>query len=320
MNKELKIKIRNISNRSKVLSELYELASELKDKINARMSDEEYLKIMFKKKTGKELNLHDPKGFNEKLQWLKLYNRKPEYTIMVDKVLAKEYVSQIIGSEHIIPTLGVWSDADEIDIDNLPQQFVLKCNHNSGSGMYICTDKSKMNIKQIRRSLNKGLKSDSFYASREWPYKNVPRRILAEQYMVDQNSKSLIDYKFYCFNGNPRFLYIALANYTNGKKNDVLSYINLDWTPAPFFRTDHNPFPYSLNKPDKFDEMITIAAKLSEGIPFVRVDLYYINGQVYFSEYTFSPGGGFNEFKPYEWEREIGSWIDLSQVKDDALP
>lgn len=316
MKNELKIRLRTLSHKSKAFSAIYHKASDLKNKRYASMSDEEYLKMVFKKKTGRELNLVNPQGFNEKLQWLKLYNRRPEYTVMVNKVLAKEFVAKIIGSEYIIPTLGVWNNPHEIDFDNLPDQFVLKCNHNSGGGMCICTDKTNLDIELTKRELLKGLKSDSFLASREWPYKDVPRKILAEKYMEDKKMKSLVDYKFYCFNGRPMFLYVALANYHDGKKNDELSYMSLDWSPAEFYRMDHKPFPFAIEKPEKFNEMLKIAAELSKGIPFVRVDLYCINGNIYFSEFTFSPGGGFNEFRPYEWERKIGSWIDLSLVKE----
>lgn len=317
MKQEFKRKLREFSYRSNAFSAIYHIASDLKTRRYANMPDEEYLKMMFKIKTGNVLNLDNPVGFNEKLQWLKLYNRRPEYTIMVDKVLAKELVAGILGKEYIIPTLGVWSNPDDINFEKLPNQFVLKCNHNSGGGMCICTDKTSLNIERIKRNLLKGLKSNSFLASREWPYKNVSRKVLAEEFMKDNNNKSLVDYKFYCFHGKPRFLYVGLANYHDGKKNDELTYLDLEWNPAPFYRTDHKPFPYVLERPGKFDEMLLLATKLAEGIPFVRVDLYYINGKVYFSEFTFFPGGGFNEFKPYGWEKTIGSWIDLSLVKVD---
>ncbi len=313
--KELKSKLFELSRKSRIVYSLYSKASEIKTKRYSSLSDEKYIKMMFKKSTGKDLNLENPIGFNEKIQWLKLYNRRPEYTVMVDKVLAKEYVSERIGERYVIPTLGVWDSPDEIDFQRLPNCFVLKCNHNSGGGMCICTDKAKLNIKKTNKDLKKGLKSDSFLASREWPYKNVKRKILAEVYMTDGITECLIDYKFYCFNGTPKFLYVALANYHDGKKNDELSYYNLDWSPTEFYRTDHKPFPLSISKPEKLSEMINIASELSKGIPFVRVDLYYIKGEIYFSEFTFSPGGGFNEFKPYEWEKRIGSWIDLSLVE-----
>ena len=311
---QLKSMLRALSHKSSLFSRIYSHASELKNKWYATWSDEDYLKMLFKKKTGRELNLENPVGFCEKIQWLKLHNRKPQYTMMVDKVLAKEFVAGVIGSEYVIPTLNVWNNADEIDFNALPNEFVLKCNHNSGGGMCICTDKANLDIKWVRYDLARGLESDSYLPSREWPYKNVARKILAEKYMSEDGREQLVDYKFYCFNGTPKFLYVALANYRNGQKNAEVSFRLFDWALAPFYIRGHNPFPYAIEKPEKFDEMIQIAGELSKGIPFVRVDLYYIDGKIYFSEFTFSPGGGLNEFEPYEWEKEIGSWLDLSLV------
>lgn len=427
-----------------------------------RMSDEEFLRKKWRVEMGTELDLEHPRTFNEKLQWLKLYDRRPEYTTMVDKVAVKDYVANIIGKEHIIPTLGVWEDPDEIDFDALPDQFVLKCNHNSGTGMCICRDKSKLNVKKVKAGLRKGLKEDFYLINREWPYKNVPRKILAEQYMVDESgtelkdykvfnfngepkfievdfdrfkkhkrnlysivwdqiegeiefppdkervidtpkklaemleiaeklsagiphvrtdfysvddkiffgeltffhgsgyekfrpdgldlqlgswvniiygggvflhkdnmflhvteaeetvsaaprAEGLIDYKFYCFNGEPKFLYIGFANIINGRKNDLLTYLNLDWSAAPFYRTDYGNLEIVPEKPTNYDEMLSVATKLSQGIPFVRVDLYNISGQIYFSEITFSPGSGYGIFSPFRWERELGAWLYLPE-------
>ena len=315
MKEEIKLKLRALSHRSRIFSVVYRKASELKDRRYSVMSDEEYVKMLYQKKTGHALDLDNPEGFNAKLQWLKLYNHNPIYTTMVDKVLVKDYVAERIGAEHVIPTLKVWDKPSQIDFYQLPDQFVLKCNHNSGAGMTICVDKSKLNLAQTRRNLQAGLKNNSYLAGREWPYKNVQKKVFAETFMKDDSTGALVDYKFYCFNGEPRFLYVGLANYHDGKKNDELTYLTLDWKTAPFYRTDHKPFPYEIEKPAKYEQMLEISSELSHGIPFVRVDLYHINGKVYFSEFTFFPGGGFNEFKPYDWERKIGSWVDLSLVK-----
>ena len=312
---KIKYYIRKYIQNYKLLNILYYIVSNCKTKLCEDVPDEIYLKRIYKNKTGKKLNLDNPKGFCEKLQWLKLYNRNPLYTIMVDKVKAKEYVSEIIGEEYIIPNLGVYDSPGEIDFDTLPNKFVLKCNHNSGGGMCICKDKTKINVKLVKLALWLGLQQNSFFASREWPYKNVPRKILAECYMEESDIQSLIDYKFYCFNGIPKFLYVGMANYKNGAKNDELTYLDMDWNPVPFYRTDHKPFPFELKKPYRFCEMVELVKKLSKGIPFVRVDLYCIEGKIYFSEFTFFPGGGNAEFKPYEWEQKIGSWIDLSTVR-----
>lgn len=174
---------------------------------------------------GRKLNLKNPKTFNEKLQWLKLYNHKPEYTIMVDKVKAKEYVAKLIGEEHIIPTLGVWDDPDDIDFDALPDQFVLKCNHNSGTGMCICRDKSKLDIEKVKAELRKGLKENYFMRWREWPYKNVPRKILAEKFMVDESGTELKDYKIFCFNGEPRYCQVISDRNTDEK----IDFYDMHW-------------------------------------------------------------------------------------------
>lgn len=279
--------------------------------------DDAYLKLLWSpKEMGYPLDLKTPKAFNEKLQWLKLHNRDPLYTTMADKYAAKAYVAEKIGWEHIVPVLGgPWQSADEIDFDALPEQFVLKCNHDCG-GMVLCADKSRLDISAARTKLNWSLQKNYFWASREWPYKNIKPCIFAEQYMVDTNSSAstaqgLIDYKFYCFYGEPKFFYLGFANMVNGVKRDQLSFKNLDWTPAEFYRKDHEPFPFTLEKPRNWERMVEIAKILSAGIPFVRVDLFCINEQIYFSELTFSPGGGFGRFYPDEWERKMGGWLQL---------
>ncbi|SEA08164.1 TupA-like ATPgrasp [Eubacterium aggregans] len=276
------------------------------------MNDEDYLKKKYSIIMGKELNLDNPQTFNEKLQWLKLYDRKPEYTMMVDKIEVRKYIAETIGEEYLIPCLETWDRAKDINFDDLPNQFVLKCNHNSGTGMCICKDKTKIDFKKVQNGLDKGLRENFYLHAREWPYKNVKRRIIAEQFM----GNNLIDYKFYCFNGEPKFLYVALANITDGKKDDLLSFYTLDWKPAPFYRKDHKPFPYKINKPDSLDEMLNIARILSEDIPFVRVDLYEVEGKIFFSELTFSPGGGFGQFYPQIWEEKIGGWLELPGRKE----
>lgn len=276
------------------------------------LPDKLYLKLKYYLKLKKRLNLRNSQTFNEKLQWLKLYDRKPAYTMMVDKIEVRKYIRDTIGEEYLIPCLGTWDRAEDIDFDTLPNQFVLKCNHNSGLGMCICKDKATLDIRNVRKKLNKGLKQKYYYSGREWPYKNVKPRIIAEKYM----GQELIDYKFYCFNGEPKFLYIALANIKNGQKDDLLSFYTLDWKPAPFYRKDHKPFPYALNKPKSFEEMLEVVKKLSKDIPFVRVDLYEVEGHIFFSELTFSPGGGFGIFYPEEWEQTLGDWLKLPNEQE----
>ena len=253
------------------------------------MSDEEYLSRKYQLYFGQKPNLQNPQTFNEKLQWLKLYNRKPEYTMMVDKYKVREYIAQELGEEYLIPLLGVWDDPDEIDFDALPDQFVLKCNHNSGLGMCICKDKSKLDIPKVKAELRKGLKQDYYLTGREWPYKDVPRKIIAEKYMVDaSNCGELTDYKFFCFNGVPKFMYISNDN----SENATTDFFDMEFNRLDMRMKDPNSNVIP-PKPYLFNEMKAIAEKLSQGIPFVRVDLYVIGGSIYFGELTFFHNAGF---------------------------
>ena len=215
------------------------------------------------------------------------------------------------GEEYIIPTLGVWDRVEDIDFDALPNQFVLKCTHDSG-GLVICRDKSKFDWGKAREILARSLKHRYFYKAREWPYKNVKPRIIAECYMADENQqKGLTDYKFYCFAGASKFLYIStgLENHATAH----ISFLNLDWTFAPFQRTDYEGYAQLPPKPKNFEKMISIAGELSRGISFLRVDLYEINGNVYFSELTFTPCGGMMEFNPPQWDEKVGQWLELPE-------
>lgn len=275
------------------------------------MSDEEYLRLKYRLIMGKELSLTNPQSFNEKIQWLKLYNRRPEYTTMVDKYAVKEYVARIIGEEYIIPTIGVWDNPNDIDFSVLPSRFVLKCNHNSGLGMFICQDKEGIDEKRIRHDLKKGLKEDFYLRGREWPYKHVKRRIIAEQFLEDEDSPFLKDYKFFCFNGKVEFLYISEG--WDNHETARISYVTLDWKQAEFYRDDYKPFDSLPAKPYNYEKMIQLAEKLSKGIPFVRVDFYEVNRRVLFGELTFFTGSGFTKFVPEEWDLKLGSLISLPE-------
>lgn len=277
------------------------------------MPDDEFLKKAYKIVIGQELDLDNPKTFNEKLQWLKLNNRKPEYTMMVDKYKVREYIKEQLGEDYLIPLLGVWEDPDEIDFDSLPNQFVLKCNHNSGLGMYICKDKSKLDVKKVKKELKKGLKQDYYLQFREWPYKNVSRKIICEKYMTDETAmylkeedRELADYKFFCFNGVPKIMYISHDNAANA----TTDFFDMDFKRLNIRMKDPNSDVVP-SKPAKFDELKLIAEKLSKGIPFVRVDMYVINGQIYFGELTFFHNAGFTKIYPEEWEKKLGDWINL---------
>lgn len=282
------------------------------------VKDEKWAKIMWKARTGKTLNLEKPKGFNEKLQWLMLYNHRPEYTTMVDKLKVRDYIADTIGEQYLIPLIGVWENAKDIDFSLLPNEFVLKCNNNSGRGMCVCKDKNKLDFNAIRSELNRALGENYYNINREWPYKNIEPRIICEKYMVDSDptntTGTLIDYKFYCFDGEPRFLYVGIDDVSAGKKGELkLSFFDMEWKTTQFYREDHKPIPLKVKKPSTFDEMASIARILSKDIPFVRVDLYSIDDRVYFSELTFFPGAGFGLFSPPEWEEKLGNMIVLPQ-------
>ena len=275
------------------------------------ISDETYLKILYKLRVGKEINLENPKGFNEKLQWLKLNDKNPEYTNLVDKYEVKKIIADKIGNEYIIPTLGVYEKFDDINFDMLPNEFVIKCTHDSG-GVVICKNKNLLDKKKAKKKINKSLKHNYFYTSREWPYKNVKPRIIVEPYMKDNNSDDLIDYKFMCFNGKVQCSFVC----TDRRSEDGLkvTFFDLDWNKMPFerhYRSSEKEIP----KPINYELMIELSEKLSKDIPFVRVDFYEINGQVYFGELTFFPGAGFEEFRPDEWDYKLGKLIDLTLVR-----
>ncbi|MDU4378984.1 MAG: ATP-grasp fold amidoligase family protein [Anaerococcus vaginalis] len=272
------------------------------------MDDKKFIEKMFKATMDYPLNLENPKSFNEKLQWLKLYDRNPLYTKLVDKYKVREYISEKIGEGYLIPLLGVWDDPEDIDFDSLPNKFVLKCNHNSGLGMCICTDKSKIDIKKVKNELKSGLAQNYYLNGREWPYKNVSRKIICEKYMTDETGKNLRDYKFYCFDGKPKIVGIYQDRNSDKETTGDFFDMNFEWVDLRF------GMPNALNKPQKpqkFQEMIKIAEILSEGMPEVRVDLYISNNKIYFGELTFFDGGGFDKIEPLEWDYKLGSWIKL---------
>lgn len=272
------------------------------------MPDDVYLKRKFKIIMKKELDLDNPQTFNEKLQWLKLYNRKPIYTQMVDKLGAKDYVAERIGSDYIIPTLGVWDSFDDIDFDSLPDRFVLKCTHDSG-GLVICRDKAAFNKKAAKKKINKSLKKNYYYSGREWPYKDVKPRIIAEAYMEDEKTAELRDYKFFCFNGKPKALFIATDRQTAGTEVKF-DFFDMDFNHLDFRQGHPNAETYP-EKPINFDEMKRLAQVLSEGLPHLRVDFYEVNGRIYFGELTFSHFSGMVPFHPEEWDYTFGCWIEL---------
>lgn len=267
------------------------------------MSDRLFARISFKGVMGEKLNLDHPKTFNEKLQWLKVYDHRPEYTTLVDKISAKSVVGQRIGDQHIVPLLGAWDDATQIDYENLPDNFVLKCNHDQGS-VILVQDKKTLDLDAVTKTLNRKLGHNAYWGTREYPYKNIQPRVFAEEYL----GEDIIDYKFYCFDGEPRFLYCG-----QGLTEDhslKIDFFDLDWNLMPFYRTDYHRLG-QIPKPMRLDEMIDIARTLSEGVPFVRIDLFEVNGQVYFSEFTLCPASGFMPFVPKEYDTIVGEWLKL---------
>ena len=233
------------------------------------MDDEEYLKRKYKAIMHKELDLDNPKTYNEKLQWLKINDHNPNYTMMVDKYEVRDYIKKELGEEYLIPLIGVWDDPDDIDFDSLPDQFVLKCNHNSGLGMCICKDKSKLDIEKVKKGLRKGLKQDYYLTGREWPYKNVSRKIIAEKYMVDNEIHDLVDYKFYCFDGQVEF--IGIYSERNSKNGTKVSYFNKNFELLNF-EWGYKESEIIPKKPTNFEEMKRIAEILSKNLPELRVD------------------------------------------------
>ena len=297
------MKISKVKKAFKMLNNPNAICQIVLDYLSPLISDKLYLKLFHRLYLGYKLDLEHPKTYQEKLQWLKLYNRVPEYTIMADKVKAKEWVANKIGWEYIIPTIGVWNTPNEIDFEALPDKFVLKCNHNSGLGMCICKDKSKLNIEDVKAELWKGVKQNYFLHAREWPYKDIPRRIFAEKFMTDGNNADLTDYKFFCFGGAPFMMYVSQDNAKN--------------TTTDFFDMNYNRLPIRMKEPDKFEEMKCLARILSKGIPHVRVDFYVINNCIYFGEMTFFHNAASTKVYPNEWNYKLGDMIKLPFEEKD---
>ena len=274
------------------------------------VADRRYLEILYRYKFKKPLNIENPQTYNEKLQWLKLYDRRPEYTVMVDKYLVKQYVADKIGDKYIIPTLGVWDRFEDIDFDKLPDEFVLKCTHDSG-GLVICTDIKKLDKDNARKTINHSLKRNYFLNTREWPYKNVQPRIIAEQYMVDESGYELKDYKFFCFDGVPKAMFVASDRGIEGEETKF-DFFDMDFQHLPFIN-GHPNANKEIACPKSFDEMKRLAAILSKGLPQTRIDFYDINGSVYFGEITFYHWSGLVPFEPEAWDHVFGSWISLPQ-------
>ena len=271
------------------------------------MPDEDYLKRYYKARTGRELDLDHPKTFNEKLQWLKIHDRNPLYTKLADKYEVKEYVAGRIGNEHVIPTYGVWERVEDICYKELPDRFVLKTTHDSGS-VVICKDKNRFDIKKAQRKLNSSLKRNYFYKMREWPYKNIKPRIIAEKYMVDESKIELKDYKVLCFDSAPKLIELHQGRFA---QEHFMDYYDLDWNRTSICNIHEKPSLVSMPRPKCLAQMLDYSHILADGIPHVRVDWYVINDQLYFGEITFYDGSGYDLFIDERDDELLGSWITV---------
>ncbi|MDK0796556.1 ATP-grasp fold amidoligase family protein [Clostridium perfringens] len=268
------------------------------------MNDEKFLKKMFQAKMGYKLNLNNPCTYNEKLQWLKLYDRKEEYTKLVDKFEVRDYVKNKVGEKYLIPLIGVWENVDEIDFDKLPKEFVLKCTHNSGYGMTICKDKDSLEIKKVKRELKKGLKENYYFSGREWPYKNVKPRIIAEE-LIGDKIKAPLDYKFFTFNGKIDSIMVCSERETGNTK---FKFFDVKWNRLMYQYNEMSSID-EVEKPVNLDEMIQIVEELSKGYHQIRIDLYNIEGKIYFGEMTFYNQSGYDldisKETDYKWGKKI---------------
>lgn len=271
--------------------------------------DETYIKCLYRIIQGKKLNLKNPQLFTEKIQWLKLYGHKEEYTKLVDKHAVKSYVSQILGSQLIIPTIAIWENVNEIDFDTLPNSFVLKTTFGGGGNVIVCKDKKEFNIEECKSRLCKAYKQNIYKQLREYPYKNVPHRIIAEEYINFGNNEELVDYKFFCFGGEVKYCQVI----QNRSSGETIDFYDTKWQHQEFIGL--NPLvkhaPSQAPMPKNYNQMIDIATTLSKGMPFVRVDLYNVDGTIYFGEITFYPASGFGTFRPSDWDYKLGQMINL---------
>ena len=272
------------------------------------LDDESYLKLLYRINFHNNLDFDNCITFNEKLQWLKLFDRDDKYSIMVDKYEVKDYVNKLVNNCNVIPTYGVFEHFDEINFNSLPNQFVIKCTHDSG-GIYIVKDKRYFNITDARKRINYCLSRDFYRLGREWPYKNVKPRIIVEKYMQELDEYSLIDYKIHCFNGEPKVVLVCKERFS--KRGMTEDFFTTSWEHINVKRPHHNNSQTIIEKPKQLEIMLDIAKKLSSCIPFIRVDLYIIEEQIYFGELTFFPATGMERFVPESFDYELGKYISL---------
>ncbi len=296
----------------KGISYIKDLNNEIRE-CEKEIDDETYVKNFHKMRIGEELNLDNPKTLNDKLNWLKLYNHDPLYTRLVDKYEVKKYVAERIGEKYIIPTYGVWEHFDDIDFDSLPMQFILKCTHDSGT-FVIVEDKEKLNKEEAKEKLESALKNNFYYLCREWPYKNVKPRIIAEKYFDSLGKPESIEYKTTCFNGKVGFVTICGGIPHAEFEKRTNDHFTVDFEHMPWY-SFYKHAKVRPEKPEQWDELINVCEKLAANIPYVRVDCYIIDGQIYFGEMTFYTWGGHIEFTPPEWNEKLGECLVLPSEK-----
>lgn len=279
-----------------------------------RLPDVVYLRLYYRLRAGKRLNLKNPVRYNEKLQWLKLHDRDPLYPILVDKASAKSWAAGKIGPDHVVQTLGSWDTFDDIDFESLPTQFVLKCTHDS-EGVAVIKDKSVVDLVSMKDKFDQALKQNFYYIGREWPYSMVRPRIIAEEYLEDSTSKELADYKFFCFDGEPKALFVASGRNSGHTKFDYFD-VNFE---RLNLRQKYPNSDASIARPKTYDQMVECARSLSAGIPHARIDFYEVNGWLYFGELTLYHFSGFVPFEPDEWDFVFGSWLNLPSEQNPSI-
>lgn len=272
------------------------------------ISDKAYLNLFYRTNHGKNMNWETPVTFNEKLQWLKLYDRRPEYVDLTDKLKVRDFVRERIGEEYLVPIYGSWTCAEEIPYDELPEKFVLKCNHDSGS-VVICENKSALDKKKAAKKLNKALKYDYYRESREYNYHGIEPRIMAEQYLSNDGNDELTDYKFFCFDGEPKFIQVDTGRF----KKHIRNFYDAEWNFIDVENGCEHDEKCIIEKPEQLEKMLALAKELSAGFPHVRVDFYYSSGRIYFGELTFHHGGGAMAVSPHEYDVLWGSYITLPE-------
>lgn len=286
--------------------------NQLINQMMRKIPDALYLRIKYFVRTHKFLHLKNPKTFNEKLQWLKIYYRKPVLSKLVDKYEVKEYVAKCIGEEHIIPTIGVWECVEDIDFSSLPDSFVLKCTHNSG-GLVVCKNKAEFDPNSAKKRISRSLNGNYYWHGREWPYKNVPKRIIAEPYISDNIHADLPDYKIFCFSGKPKVILVCGDRYQpTGLTED---FYDIEWNHLDIKRPTHANAKAGYSKPAVLPEMLSLAEKLANDLPFARIDFYIVNKTIYFGEITLYPASGLTPFVPEKWDEVFGSWINITEEK-----